>query len=95
MIGQVNGVGTWSDGPTNTYWTGDMAHVAYFPSALTAAKITALYGAASVSAFESLVLVDLPTYYWPLTDSGTSESQDYPFFEAEPDSPATATRPPW
>ena len=86
MIGQANGVGTWADPPTNTYWTGDLAHVAYFPSALSAAKITTLYGEASVGAFESQVLADLATSYWPLTDSGTSEAQGYPFFQVEPDS---------
>ncbi len=86
MIGQANGVGTWADPPTNTYWTGDLAHITYFPSALTAAQITTLDGEASVTAFEDKVLTDSPTYYWPLTDSGTSEAQSYPFFQVEPDS---------
>lgn len=76
---------TWSDGPSDAYWTGDIAHAAYFPSALTAAQITALHGEASASALETQMLADSPTYYWPLTDSGTTESENWPFFQAVPD----------
>jgi len=31
------------------------------------------------------MLADSPTYYWPLTDSGTTESENWPFFQVVPD----------
>ncbi len=85
QIGVLNKSSNWSDAPTNTYWTGDIAHFAYFPSALTAANETTLHGEASVGAYEAAVLGYTPTYYWPLTDSGTTESESFPFFQVEPD----------
>jgi hypothetical protein len=77
----------WADPPTSDYWTGDLAHVAYFASALSAAQISTLYAAKSsgLTTYEADVLADSPTYYWPLTDSGTSETESFPFFEVEPD----------
>jgi hypothetical protein len=84
LIGQGDEAG-WSDAPTDKYWTGELAHAAYFASALTASQITTLYAQSSLGAFEAQVLADSPTYYWPLTDSGTTESEAFPFFEVEPD----------
>jgi hypothetical protein len=84
LIGQGD-EGNWSDPPTDKYWTGELAHVAYFASALTASQVSTLYGEASLGAFEAQVLADSPIYYWPLTDSGTTESEAFPFFQVEPD----------
>jgi hypothetical protein len=77
--------GSWSDTPTNAYWTGDLAHFAYFPTALSASQVSTLSGAGSVGAFETQMLADGPSYYWPLTDSGTTESELDPFFAVAPD----------
>ncbi|MGD0386339.1 MAG: LamG-like jellyroll fold domain-containing protein [Solirubrobacteraceae bacterium] len=75
----------WTDVPSNLYWTGQLAHVAYFPSTLSSGAVTTLYGDSTLGTFEAQVLADSPTYYWPLTDSGTSESEAFPFFQVEPD----------
>jgi len=84
LIGQGDEV-NWSDPPTDKYWTGELAHAAYFPSALTASQISTLYGEESLSGFEAQIVADAPTFYWPLTDSGTTASEAFPFFEVEPD----------
>jgi hypothetical protein len=76
---------SWPDVPTDPYWTGDIAHVAYFPAALSSTQITALYDETGTNTFEAQVLADSPTYYWPLTDSGTTESENWPFFQIVPD----------
>jgi hypothetical protein len=84
LIGQGDQA-SWSDPPTSEYWTGELAHAAYFASALSAGQISTLYGEASVGNFETQMLADSPTYYWPLTDSGTSASEGFPFYQVEPD----------
>ncbi len=76
----------WTDAPTDADWTGELAHVAYFASALSSGQITTLDGEGSVGAFESGVLADSPTYYWPLVDSGTTESAGDTFLQIESDS---------
>ncbi len=89
LIGQGDEA-NWSDPPTDVYWTGELAHAAYFASALSSGQISTLYSLysskATVSAFEAQMLAYSPTYYWPLTDSGTTESASYPFYQVEPDS---------
>ena len=77
--------GGWSDTPTSAYWTGDLAHFAYFPAALSAGQVSTLFSSGSVGAFETQALADGPSYYWPLTDSGTTESELDPFFAVAPD----------
>jgi|GEM_PF-4202547 hypothetical protein len=87
LIGYSNEA-SWSDAPTDLYWTGDIAHAAFFPSALTGGtggQISTLDQETSASAFETQMLADSPTYYWPLTDSGTTESENWPFFQVVPD----------
>ena len=84
LIGYLDGT-TWSGTPTDDYWTGDLANAAYLPSALSAGQITTLYGEASTSAFETQLLADAPTYYWPLINSGTTATEGYPFFQVVPD----------
>lgn len=85
-IGVVNYTGSPpADLPTNAYWTGELAHVAYFPAVLSAAQISTLDGEATAAAFETQTLADSPTEYWPLTDSGTTQTESYPFFQIEPD----------
>jgi hypothetical protein len=76
----------YSDQPTNQYWTGELAHFAYFTSALSSTQISALYAETGVGAYEAQVLADSPTYYWPMTDSGTTETATDPFFQIAPDS---------
>lgn len=84
LIGQGD-ESNWSDPPINAYWTGELAHAAYFASALTGTQISTLYDEGSVTSFEAQMLADSPTYYWPLTDSGTTETASYPFYQVEPD----------
>jgi len=86
QIGVLNAATNWTDQPTDDYWTGELAHFAYFASALSAAQITTLHGETSLGAYEAQMLTDAPGFYWPLTDSGTTESEAFPFFEVEPDS---------
>jgi hypothetical protein len=86
QIGALNAATNWTDPPTDDYWTGELAHFTYFASALSAAQITTLHGETSLGAYEAQVLADAPGFYWPLTDSGTTESEAFPFFEVEPDS---------
>jgi hypothetical protein len=74
-----------TDSPSDAYWTGNLAHVAYFASALTGTQISTLYAQSTPTAFESQLLADSPTAYWPLVDSGTTESENYPFFQVVPD----------
>ena len=85
LIGQGD-EGNWSDPPANAYWTGQLAHVAYFATALSSGEISTLYAESTVGAYETQLLAYSPTYYWPLTDSGTTEAAEYPFFQTEPDS---------
>jgi hypothetical protein len=62
----------WTDAPASSFWSGSMADVAVFPTALTAAKITMLYGKTTQAALSTQVLADAPTSYWPLQDTGST-----------------------
>lgn len=58
--------------PTTDFFAGDIADVAVFPTALSAATVTNLYGQTTQAAFSTQVLVNAPTSYWPLQDTGAS-----------------------
>jgi hypothetical protein len=62
---------SWSDPPTNPYFTGLLANAAIFPR-LTTAQISALYGAGSQATWTTLLTTDGATNSWPLGDNGTT-----------------------
>ncbi len=62
----------FTDLPTSNYFAGNIADEAVFPTALSAATVTALYGQTTQSAFSTQVLANTPTAYWALQDTGTS-----------------------
>jgi len=71
-LGWSNVVNGWPDPPASAFWSGNLADMAVFPAALTAAQVTALSGATTQASFAGLVSTDAPQSYWPLQDSGTS-----------------------
>lgn len=71
-IGWGYEAGGWSDAPTSGYLNGSESEVAVVPSQLTSAKITALYGETSTSAFSTYMISLTPTSYWPLQDTATN-----------------------
>ncbi|HXX91255.1 MAG TPA: LamG domain-containing protein [Acidimicrobiales bacterium] len=72
-LGWGSAVGSgFSNLPTTNYFAGSMADVAVFPSALSAAAVTTLYGKTTQAAFSTQVLADAPTSYWPLQDTGSA-----------------------
>ena len=63
---------SWTDPPSNTYFTGSLAHAAVYATTLSAAQVTSLYTPQSVSTEEYAVLALSPSAYWPLYDKVTS-----------------------
>jgi hypothetical protein len=64
--------GAWSPDPNQDNFNGDIADVAVFPTALSSAAVTTLYGASSQSTESSRILADSPTSYWPLASVSSS-----------------------
>jgi hypothetical protein len=62
----------WSDAPSANYFTGSLAHAAYFTTALSAAQVTSLFAASTTATEENAVLALSPSGYWPLYDTLTS-----------------------
>ncbi len=58
---------SWASPPSQPYFNGNLSSIAVFPTALTGAQISTLYGAASQSAEQADITGDAPTYYWPAT----------------------------
>jgi len=50
------------------FWTGSLAHIALYPTALTAAQVAAHYAASTEAVYIAAVLADKPVAYWPLND---------------------------
>ncbi len=69
-LGWSNANSSWSDPPTSGYWSGSLGQIAVFPSALTAADVSSLYGASSASAYLSAVTGGVATsnVFWPLDE---------------------------
>jgi hypothetical protein len=57
---------SYPDGPSTNYWSGSLADVAVFPTALTAAGVTTLYGKTTQASEKTQVLADSPSQYWTL-----------------------------
>jgi ketopantoate hydroxymethyltransferase len=57
---------TWTDAPSTSYWSGSLADVAVFPTALTAANVTTLYGETTQASESAQMLAFSPTEYWKL-----------------------------
>lgn len=58
--------------PTNNYFTGSLADVAYYPSVLSSGAVSTLYGETTQAALANQILADAPTSVWSLQDSGTT-----------------------
>ncbi len=58
--------------PTTNFFEGSLADEAVFPTALSAAQVSALYAQTSQSALSTQVITDAPTSYWALQDTGSS-----------------------
>jgi len=72
-LGWGGAVGSaFSNLPTTDFMSGNVADEAVFPSALSAAAVTTLYGQTNQATFSTQVLADAPTSYWALQDTGTS-----------------------
>jgi hypothetical protein len=57
---------TWSDLPSTSYWSGSLADMAIFPTALSASNVTTLYGETTQASESAQMLADSPTEYWKL-----------------------------
>ena len=62
----------WSDNPTSPYWSGNLAGLAVFNSALTAANDTTLYGSANFTDYVNNVNSLAPASFWPMQENGTA-----------------------
>jgi Concanavalin A-like lectin/glucanases superfamily len=62
---------SWSDPPTNPYFTGLLANAAIFPP-LSTAQIAALYAAGTQASWATLVTTDATTNSWTLGDNGST-----------------------
>ena len=73
IVGFTDSAG-WSPAPTSSYLNGSIAEVAVFPTALSASQVTTLYssGSGSESSFETRVLADSPSQYWPLQSASAT-----------------------
>ena len=75
-LGWSNANNGWTDGPTTGYWGGSLGQIAVFPSALSAANMASLHGAASPSAYLSAVTggVASSNAFWPLDEGAQPTS---------------------
>jgi trimeric autotransporter adhesin len=64
----------WSDAPVEPFFSGSLSEVAIVPSQLTSAQVSEVYGAGSVAGFGLDVEALAPTSYWPLQDSGSTNT---------------------
>ena len=72
-LGWGGAVGSgFSNLPTTDFFAGDIADTAVFPTALSAAAVTTLYGQTTQAAFSAQVVTDAPTSYWALQDTGNT-----------------------
>ncbi len=69
---ELDGAPSWTDKPTNAYFNGSLNGLAIFPSPLTTAQISTLYGETTQSTYNAQVSADGVSFYWPMTDSGTT-----------------------
>lgn len=65
-----NYTNTWTDAPSSNYFTGQLADISQFPTALSSAQVATLAGETTQAAFASQVSADSPTYFWTLQDHG-------------------------
>jgi hypothetical protein len=56
----------WPDPASANYWSGSIADLAVFPTALTAGNVTTLYGETTQASESAQILADSPTEYWKL-----------------------------
>ena len=75
-LGWSNANNGWTDGPTTGYWSGSLGQTAVFPSVLTGANVSSLYGASSASAYLSAVTGGTATSnaFWPLDEKAQPAS---------------------
>jgi Concanavalin A-like lectin/glucanases superfamily len=73
-IGWGNESSGWSDAPGEAFFPGSLSEVAIVPSQLTGAQIAELYSAGSVAGFGLDAGALTPTAYWPLQDSGSTNT---------------------
>jgi len=57
---------TWTDAPSTGYWSGSLADLAVFPTALSASNVTTLYGETTQASESAQMLAFSPTEYWKL-----------------------------
>ncbi len=62
----------FSNLPTTDFFAGNIADVAVFPTALSAATVATLHSQTTQAALSTQVLANAPTSYWPLQDTGTT-----------------------
>jgi len=75
-LGWSNANNGWTDPPTTGYWSGSLGQIAVFPSVLTAANVSSLYGASSASAYLGAVTGGVATSnaFWPLDEKAQPAS---------------------
>jgi large repetitive protein len=76
----------WSDIPSNYYFSGSMAQAAVFPTQLSPAQVSSLYGDTTLTSYTAGVEALSPTNYWPLNDSGA-----VPYEGSAPNATASTT----
>jgi hypothetical protein len=70
-LGWSNAINGWPDPPSNAYFTGNLADLAVFPTALTSAQITTLWNNTTQASFESSTMALAPKSFWPMQDLPT------------------------
>jgi hypothetical protein len=73
----------WADKPSNGYWQGSLGQVTVFPTVLTAANVSTLYGESNDASYATAITapyggsapVASASYYWPL--DGAPQYGDY------------------
>jgi trimeric autotransporter adhesin len=65
---------TWSGAPSNYFFQGNLADAAIFPSALSSAQVSSLYGQTSQAGYASAAQALSPSYFWTLQDRSSATS---------------------
>ncbi len=69
---ELNTAPAWTNKPTNAYFNGSLNGMALFGSALSTPQISTLYADATQATYNAQVTADAASFYWPMTDTGTT-----------------------
>jgi hypothetical protein len=69
---ELDSTPAWTDKPTSAYFEGSLNGYAVFPTQLSTAAISTLYGESTQATYNAQVSADGVNFYWPFTDTGTT-----------------------